>query len=246
MDEINRDTLFLLNESTYFTQNHEYFKMYCSKGGRTGQELMKIPVKIKDQDGMAFMDSGCTFNAMSEAFARKCGLEIKEYDKILECAVGGGNSIRMKRRVVCCTIDLLTLGTLKTYVFVMDPIPLDCDIIFGMDFLRTVNPIINWQTGIALPGDEVASTQDEKYLDEIKYNNAMFYYREHGYKSSTGVTKVIGWEEYEEEMADCMASGGDMVFFVMQPRETSTEKAQRYQEQGWDKLKDNPALPVLY
>ena len=82
---------------------------------------LRLPVSIGGRNGEAFMDCGCTFIAVSEEYARRCNLVVQDYENDLKCAVGGGQTISFKRRVARCSIDLGELGSLDTFVFVMDP-----------------------------------------------------------------------------------------------------------------------------
>ena len=205
---------------------------------------MRIRVRVGNQDGEAFMDSGCTFNAVSSAFAKKCMLSVEEFDNDLTCAIGGGKSIKIKRRVARCSFDLLELGKWDTQVFVMDPIPLGCDAIFGLGFLRAINPEIDWQTGKVTPGQS-AGTNGRAFLQqEIMHRNVMMQFI-NGRETATGTTKVICPSEYEAELAKVDKNCDDTFFFIIQARQEPTGKAQRYQDQGWEKLQNNPAYSVL-
>jgi len=119
------------------------------------RNCLRLPVRVGCQEGEAFMDCGCTFIAVSEAFAKRCELEVHHYDNEIKCAVGGGNTISFQRRVARCKFDLGDLGTLETFVFIMDPIPFGCDVILGMEFFEAVNPKINWREGSTSTGPDV-------------------------------------------------------------------------------------------
>ena len=92
-------------------------------------QYVYLPVKVTNRDKKsvelkAFIDSGCTFNAISSKLAEDCGLEVITHDNDIKCNVGGGNVINIKRKVARISLDLLELGSLETWVFVMDPIPM--------------------------------------------------------------------------------------------------------------------------
>jgi predicted aspartyl protease len=104
-------------------------------------------VSCNELSGKAFVDSGCTFNAVSTSYADQCKMEITEYENDLVCTIGGGQTLTVKRCVARVKFDLGDIGRIDSYVFVLDHLPMECDVLFGMDFLRTVNPIIDWKTG---------------------------------------------------------------------------------------------------
>lgn len=205
---------------------------------------MQIPVRIADQEGNAFIDTGCSFNAVSSDYAARCNLQITEHDNDLSCAVGGGSRITIKRRVAKCTFDLLGLGTLETYVFVMDPIPFNCDIIFGMNFMEVVNPQIDWNRKQVVPPLEPPHFT---ISDEMKHQELMFHFMEQEYLGNGEPTKVITMEEFERSMNAPISDGS--FYFIINPADippsTTVGKCQRYKDQGWMKLSNNPAFSIL-
>lgn len=193
--------------------------------------------------GRAFVDSGCTFNAISKPFAEKLGTQIKEYDNDVVCHIGQDQTVRMKRRIARVFFDMGALGTYDADVFVMDKVPTGAEAIFGMDFLRTVNPTIDWQQASVAVREQ---KQQVAYIEEeIRHHEAMYSHRyEEIYKKEPDFrTRLISPEEFEE---DLKAAHPENFFFVLNPiTDKETEKAQRFKSQGWEALKDNPALPVL-
>ena len=137
-------TFFSSSDFTYYKYNHVCFTLNSQIDKAT-----ILDIDIKGIKGRAFVDSGCTFNAVSSDFAKKCEMEIINHDKDIVCTVGGGKLISIKRRITNFEFENEELGRLYTSSFVMDPIPLGCDMILGMEFLKQTNPIINWNTGKA-------------------------------------------------------------------------------------------------
>ena len=173
-----------------------------------------------------------------QCYASQCGLKIDDLDQAVRCSVGGGQVITFPRRVAKARFDLLDLGTLETMVFVMDPIPVRCDVLFGMDFLRTVNPNIDWQKrriSVGPSNGEAAITQpvnpsntitdDANVLqEEIRHQESLFVFQEQTYESSVGPTQIISSEQYEQDLKQ-FQSDPDTFFFIISPIEDSGKVA---------------------
>lgn len=127
----------------------------------------------------------------------------------------------IKRRTSKVTFDLLELGTLETTVFVMDPIPLGCDAIFGMDFLKTVNPKICWKTKSVSVGPAHSNSIEQ----EIEHCELKQFYMNHDHQSEGGITRVIGQTEFRKEMRNLQKKDSNTFCFMINAREP-TEKAQ--------------------
>ena len=206
------NTFMLYDEFAYLKDDHTCLSVVpdvvpAGSEPTPAMNFFSVAVKVGEIKGKAFLDSGCTFNAVSSEFAEKCNLEIVDHDNDIKCAIGGGKNLQIKRRVAKCTFDLLSLGTLETHVFVMDPIPLGCDIIFGLDFLETVNPQIDWKTKTACPKQvEIEHDTPEPnplqnhYAQEIEHRNLMMRHTIEEFQTTGEPTLVIGPEECELEM----------------------------------------------
>lgn len=190
-------------------------------------------VSCNELSGKAFVDSGCTFNAVSTSYADRCKMEITEYENDLVCTIGGGKTLTVKRCVARVKFDLGDIGRIDSYVFVLDHLPMECDVLFGMDFLRTVNPIIDWKTGRLLGSGLDVTTPVEEL--PVRHEDLV-----------TGVnsTRVISAEEFMSELASLDDKSPDEFFFMVNPI-ADTGKIQRYRDQTWEKLRDNPAYQVL-
>lgn len=187
--------------------------------------------------GRAFIDSGCTFNAVSSSFAIACGLKVEELPNDVVCEVGGGKEIRMKRRVAHIEFDLGRLGTYATYVFVIDPIPIGVDVLFGMDFLINVNPDIDWIKKTT----SLRSLQSEKIITEERDRlETLFHFSTTPHLSESGETLIIDTDEYLKEIEK---NEPNDYFFVIQLQQG--EKINRFKRQGWEALKHNPAYETL-
>ena len=210
-----------------------------------GTDWVIIPFRIRGHEGRGFIDSGCTFNAISNAFGSKCEIQIKDFDNDIKCAVGGGSLIQLKRRVGQCQFDFLDLGMMDTTFFALENIPMGCDAILGMEFLSTMNPNIDWSTRQVSAGKAKDSSGEPRNTEQ-QHRQMMHYYMNYAYESPSGKTSVITQEELDEELAGEDTTSPEVFFFAIRPVESrATEKQLRFQTQGWDQLESNPALPIL-
>ena len=213
----------------------------CGRNPKRSGKYVFINFQLSGGSGKAFVDSGCTFNAISLRYAEMHGIPYQEMDQDLLITIGDDKQMRMKRRVARVLFDLGAVGTLDTYVFVMDVLPMQAQAIFGMDFLETVNPKIVWRTGAVTPGDIQGSGLQPKWIDEeAQFQHSMFVHRLEPFASQGGDTRVISIDEYERELATACESA---TFFILHP--TPTEKEMRFRAQGWDQLATNPAYATL-
>ena len=107
----------------------------CLLQGLVLDREVQHPVRV-------LIDSGSTYQYMSSAFARKTSLEVVSGgDQPHWVQVANGTYMDASNQVKCT----LVLGRYRTRIDarILD-IP-EFDIILGFDWLRTANPIINWQ-----------------------------------------------------------------------------------------------------
>lgn len=237
-----------------------YFSNLVHKCDTMGTETyVYMPISIGEHSGEAFVDSGCTFSAISMEFAERCGLDIMVHPKPLRCAVGGDQTITLKRQTATVTFNMYKVGTWSTTVFVMDKLPAGKAAIFGTDFLDIVDPVISWRTrtvepsrSAPYPAKSVDPTQDPMDTnteadtntdstreEEVHFIEQQLYHFDHQLSTSSGDTQVIGWEEYGREVE---AADPDSFCFVLNPQ---TQKVTRYENQDWENLEKNPAYHIL-
>lgn len=220
-----------MNSWAYYldTVKHRLYPQVAKK-----DDYVQIEVKLSNEDGKAFIDSGCTFNAITIAFAKKAGISFKTFSNPIVCEIGLNKTMTVERRVAEVEFDLGPLGSLQTYVYVMDSLPLHKDAIFGMDFLKSVNPIIDWRAGDVRPNME----DKQAYQTHDK----LHFHRFTPHVSSSGETMVISFEEYEQLLKE----EAESLFFTIHPKPIAdTAKVKRFKEQNWEILKENPAYPIL-
>lgn len=97
-----------------FEKRHECFSMNQVRP----ISFIEVDVRVGKQKGRAFLDSGCTFNAISFNFEDKCGLTVRDMGDSFVCTVGGGKSVEIKKMVTHVCFDLGHLGSLETEVLV--------------------------------------------------------------------------------------------------------------------------------
>lgn len=201
-----------------------------------------VPIKVGKVSGQAFLDSGCTFNAISSEFATKCGVDVVDMEDTFKCTVGGGKIIDIARRVAQVKFDLLQLGTFETDVFVLDPIPMGKDALFGMDFLIPVNPRIDWRNGTLAvscdTGEGAETERSARVREEMKFlTTQQFYYaKQESVKSERGWTKLISRDDYLREL-----ERKDSMCFTIYPQ----AKKERIESQGWEALQGSPVYETL-
>lgn len=249
-NDINGNLDLYYFSSTYLSTNYHICQALCRD--KTLDPLDKfiiIPMRIAGMDGNAFIDCGCTFTAVSSDFASRCGLEIKYFPNDIVCAVGGGSSINIPRRVSKCSFDLLELGEYESTIFIMDSIPLQCDAILGTDFLTTVNPYIDWRNKSARrvvdKEDDECKDQQQLKMDDERYSELMLYHQEFDCVTASGRTTVIRQGEYLRELAEGHTTSSEFFFIVNPVDDLDTAKVRRFKDQGWEALENNPAYEVL-
>jgi transposase InsO family protein len=261
-----------LDLSAYEYRNHKYLSANHLDEKLPAITCIIANTVVNGQTGRAFVDCGCTFNAIADAYARKCQLNITDYPNDLVCTIGGDRTMTVKRRVVRVLFDLGETGIADCYAFVFEKLPWGCDVLFGMDLLRLVNPVINWQTGELSKAEQdkeikqIDTTRDKvdavskpvpvnekppdpaRYIQaEHKFHEMSYMYMDKAYESETSdefSTKVMGADEFRRELASLDPDSPDEFFFVVTPTDNSG-KVQRYTEQGWELLRENPAYLVL-
>jgi hypothetical protein len=139
-----------------------------------------LPIKLFDIEGRAFIDSGCSFSAISSKFAASSGIRIIDGNVDIKCIIGGGNVITLKKRETTGLFDLFHLGEISIDVLIMDPIPGECDAIFGLQFLQHVNPDIDWITGTLAPKnfESQDKTSKNSVLEEINHLTHVFHHNQ--------------------------------------------------------------------
>ena len=144
--------------SNYFGFTSSQSQMHYVRGQRNvqsslsnEQQMQFLGCDVTDisnqMKGEAFLDCGSSFDAVSSKFAKNTEMSVTEYKtRPLKITVGGGQEIVIPRRVGIMQITILNIGTYRAHCFVLDMIPEDRDVLFGVPFLKTVNPLIDWVT----------------------------------------------------------------------------------------------------
>ena len=205
------------------------------------------------RDVSIFIDNGCSLNGVSEEIVQQLKLEITEHpNSTIEVDLGFGQTIVRNRRTVI--MDLQIPGfSLMSSTFQVMPIPEEKDVILGMMWLREQNPVIDWQALTIKPRnqDDVFELKTPTKRPARIVNNCrqarqsqrreiFNFYCQHGHNGVMGETKIISEKQFER---DLRKSKDIEAIFVINPHDS--EKAQRFKNQGWDALKDNPAYETL-
>ena len=182
-------------------------------------------------------------------------LNIEKAEKPLNITIGLNSKKTIERKISKFTLELPGFKAYERNCFVM-PIPEGKDIMLGMPWFVTQNPDIDWKKGTIKPR---SSTEDNiyRYHQILRREKARklsgghrivqrhHLYRLHevyqpaGYVSQlSGCTKVVPVNKLKKILKQ-----EDTEFcFQVQVHET---KKDRYENQDWKKLKDNPAYEIL-
>lgn len=178
-------------------------------------------------DGMdygisAFVDCGASFNAISECLAKelKCKI-ITETESPLVITLGLDETRTIERKYTSFAIRLNHMSEVTITAFVFADIPESHDILLGMDFLSQTNPLIDW-TRKTITGREVADDESEDTKGK-----RLLHYARHGFAEGSEQTLYTSLESYQKENTK-----GDFMFVI-------TQKSERFENQGWDKIKEN-------
>ena len=177
----------------------------------------------------SFVDSGCSFDAVSSQFAADTNMSVMHYkNRPLKIKVGGGKRIEVPRKVAEMTIEVENIGVYKANCFVLDHIPDGKDVLLGLPFLKITNPDINWTSG---------ELRQRKGADQ--YEETLNYHRDVEFVGASGATKVISFDR----MCRLVRTEKTKEAFWFQLKIET--KAERQQNQGWEQLVDHPMYDVL-
>ena len=117
--------------------------------------MLVVPARIFGHEVRALIDSGTTRNFISPAGVTQCGLMIESHNTFLE--LGDGKKVLSRGRAV--DVPIVTSGyTMKTNLTICNLV-LDVDVVFGMTWLKVVDPLICWSTGHIYIPDSISSFQ---------------------------------------------------------------------------------------
>jgi hypothetical protein len=127
----------------------------------------------------------------------------------------------------------------EAYAFVM-PIPEGRDILLGMPWFKTVNPIIDWQLGIIRERFEKVTCRGGYRQGSPDRTNRrqLLHYLSSGYNGTTGNTKITSTAKLKRLLK---LQEGEFAIYV---RAVQTEKGQRQKQMTWETLKANPAYDI--
>ncbi|KAG7379234.1 hypothetical protein PHYPSEUDO_008860 [Phytophthora pseudosyringae] len=201
-----------------------------------------------------FVDNGCNLNGVSEELVQRLELEVTE-GEMMQVDLGYDQVVHRPRRTVHMNLQIpgfpLTTGT-----FQVMPVPEDKDVILGMMWLREQNPDIDWSTGqvtprintehyeevqLRLPKQRPARWVARERRARISQSSEIFnYYRQQGHHGRHGTTRLISTQQFLR----MLRHDKDIeAVFVINPHDS--EKAERFKNQEWEALKDNPAYATL-
>ncbi|KAF1329279.1 Retrovirus polyprotein, partial [Globisporangium splendens] len=200
-----------------------------------------------------FIDNGCSLNGISEELAQRLGLDVTEdRNEIMEVDLGFGQTVVHPRRTVEMSLEVPGFPVMKTNFQIM-PIPEEKDVILGMMWLREQNPEIDWvalqlkprkeekpiplKTPNVRPSRKIAGRRTARLSQQREIFN---FYCQNGHFGEHGKTDIISAKQLQRELRK---SKNIEAIFVINPH--VSEKAERFKNQGWEALRDNPAFETL-
>lgn len=207
----------------------------------------QISVKGQIYQSSQFIDSGATFNAVSEEFAKKTRMEIIEKGN-LDIKLGLSNNHQLKKRLVTISLKLPGMETYQGEAFVFPTVPEGRDILLGMPWLQTTNPDINWQTGEIHPCvkiDPARKVGKRRHKNSIMrtmdHDQTMKYYSMNEYMSTGGPTRIVPSTKLKQLLKE---KDNQFAIFIHNGNQ-DTAKVQRYKAQGWQALEKHAAYSTL-
>ena len=191
--------------------------------------------------------------AISQRLAEKLKVPISiDYDNKMNVHLGYNQQIEIPRKEAKVIIKVPGFEKFSDTVQVM-PIPYDHDILLGFNWLRKINPEINWkeltlqqrekppkgENVNQIRADEthkVAGKRQKREMKRSMYN----YYMDHGHCGKHGITELISTQKFQrmlkkDKNIECV--------FIINPQQS--QKAERFKSHDWESLKNNPAYHVL-
>ena len=117
--------------------------------------LMVVPARIFGQEVRALIDSGATRCFISPASVTKCGLNVESHNTFLE--LGDGKKVLSRGRAV--DVPVVTSGYVVKMNLTVSRLLHGVDVVLGMTWLKTADPIIRWSTGQVYIPDYISSLQ---------------------------------------------------------------------------------------
>ncbi|GMF62087.1 unnamed protein product [Phytophthora fragariaefolia] len=207
-------------------------------------------------DVSIFVDNGSSLNGVTEDLAVRLQLDIKEHpDDMMTVRLGYNQTVQRPRRTVEMMLQIPDFPvTCET--FTVMPVPEDKDVLLGMKWLRENNPDIDWERLLLRPRTRTEEPQTlqlvvpnkprTRMIGGRRFKNAnqnreiFHYYRRHGHKGAFGETKLITTKQFLKQLRK---EKDIQAVFVVNPHDS--EKAERFKQQGWEALVNNPAHEVL-
>ena len=116
---------------------------------------MVVTAWIFGHEICALIDSGATRNFISLAGVTKCGLKVESHNTFLE--LGDGKKVLSKGRTV--GVPVVTAGYSMKIDLTVYSLLHNVDLVLGMTWLITADPLIRWNTGTVYLPNFVSSFQ---------------------------------------------------------------------------------------
>ncbi|POM61728.1 polyprotein [Phytophthora palmivora] len=181
-----------------------------------------------------FVDNGSSLNGVTEELAKQLQLDIKEHpDELMVIQLGYNQTVQRPKRTVEMRLQIPDfLETCET--FTVMPVPEGKDVMLGMKWLRENNPDNDWEQLLLRPRTKATEPPLQLIVKNRPPARATW---PHGCirRDQNHFIQVIPERTPQREGVEAV--------FVVNPH--NSEKAERFKQQGWEALVDNPAYEVL-
>ncbi|OWZ06940.1 hypothetical protein PHMEG_00020738 [Phytophthora megakarya] len=168
--------------------------------------------------------------------------------------LGYNQTVQRPRRTVKMKLQIPDFSeTCETFTGM--PVAEGKDVMLRMEWLRENNPEIDWERWLLRPRTTtrepplqlvLPKRHPARMIGGRHFKNArqdreiMHCYRQHGHLGAFGETKIISSKLFLKDLRK-----GKDVKAVFAVKAHDSEKVERFKQQGWDGLVDNPAYDVL-
>ena len=105
--------------------------------------LLVVPVRIQGREYRALIDSGATRSFISPACITETGMKTRKNNTFLEL----GNGSKVLSKFEAMDIPVVIAGRTFRIDFTVSDLLHNVDIVLGITWLKTYNPLVNWSTG---------------------------------------------------------------------------------------------------
>jgi hypothetical protein len=133
--------------------------------------LIKLDATLDGHPGNVLVDSGATTNFIDESFVQRHQIATETIAQVQRITLGDGSqrSTSVKTRPLVVRIDTYT----HRLSFVVVPLA-GCDVVLGMPWLSSLNPIVDWRAGLIVLDKHRLVSASSRYRDSSPSSSCSF------------------------------------------------------------------------